>query len=151
MEADRKMLSRYTQSRGDSLCRTAPPARLIPAGALTLIVLLLAGEARADNLGALAFVVIIWPLGLLCILLLFVLGIVGLVKLRARVRARAFATALLVISIGVAVLYPLTCLLLSGAYDSRAPVDVMVLTIVPVELFAVGTIALAAVLRRRAG
>jgi hypothetical protein len=115
-----------------------------------LFLLLLAGEAHADNLAGLVFVVFIWPIGILCGVALLILGIIGLVKLRRRRKASAYSTALLVVAIGAAVGYPVLTILLAGTFRARAPADIMVITLLPVELLAAGCIALGAVLRARA-
>lgn len=119
------------------------------AAALGLILLFLSGDANADNLGGLVFVVFIWPIGIFCAILLLILGIIGLVKLRTRGKKSSFPSALLGISIAIATIYPVLALVLSGAFRSRAPADVLLVTLVPVELVAVACLALGLVLRAR--
>jgi hypothetical protein len=119
------------------------------AAVLSLLILLLPGAARADNLGGLVFLIFIWPIGILCFLLMLVLGIIGLVKLRARRVASRFASALLIISIPIAVGYPIFSVALVGAFRAGAPSEVLLVSLLPVELLAAGCVALGLALRAR--
>jgi hypothetical protein len=107
---------------------------------------LTASEAGANSMGGLAFVVLIWPIGILCALVLIILGIVAAMKMRRGRASSALATALLIVSITVGVIYPL----LTVALGSDAPTAVRVISILPVEVLAVAGAVMSFMIRRRA-
>ncbi len=118
--------------------------RQLLAAVLLAGLLLTAPPANANSMGGLIFVVVIWPVGVLCGVLLLTLGVIGLVKLQ-RGASPGLASALLVSSIAVGVLYPLV----SVALGSAAPIGVLALSILPVEVLAVACAVLSVILRRR--
>jgi hypothetical protein len=63
---------------------------------------------------------------------------------------RAFPIVLLVLAVGIAAAYPVLTLELSGAFRSGAPADVLVISILPVELVAIACVVLGVALQRQA-
>jgi hypothetical protein len=122
----------------------------ILTAAFFLGLLLAPSTARADNMSGLIFVVVIWPVGLLCGLLLMVLGAVAKWRLRSRTVSptSTFPHTLMVISIIVGLGFPLLTLILS--FDADPDAEILVMTILPVEVLAVWCVVMGRRLARQA-
>jgi len=120
-----------------------PPTRNdIIARALLLTTLvalsLLPAGARADDLGGLVFVVIVWPLGAILFISLTVLGIIGLSKRKKEKPTpadRTFGKWLVGTSLAEAVFYLIAVLLVTGKWFSRAP-ELTVISLAPLLVLA---------------
>ncbi|NMB76551.1 MAG: hypothetical protein GYA21_15640 [Myxococcales bacterium] len=105
--------------------------------AATLVALtLLSGPARADNLGGLGFLLIVWPLGIICFLALLVLAIGGIVKACRGRMTRRFAAALLWIGAGLGIAFAAATLWLNSIFSLPAAAELVALTLAPVELLS---------------
>lgn len=97
---------------------------------------LLSGPVRADNLGGLGFLLIVWPMGIICFLALLVFAIVGIVKACAGRMTRRFATALVWIGAGLGIAFAAATLWLNSIFSLPASGDLVALTLAPVEVLA---------------
>lgn len=113
-----------------------------------LVAWLAAGPAAANDMAGLAFVVIIWPVGLLCSAALLVLAIIGTVKRRRGHPNVGFADGLQTTALIIAVVYPIVCVLVGGG--AGAPISAWVITIAPVVVLAVVCLAVGRSIRAQA-
>jgi hypothetical protein len=93
--------------------------------------------ACANDLGGLAYVVFIWPIGLILLLASIILGAIGLRFLKrtnAEHPRRAFAVALIVAGCLFGLAYPLAAFGLDSAYDAGAPLELALVAVIPVEI-----------------
>lgn len=111
-------------------------ARGLLGTVVLLSVGLLAVPARADNLGGLGFLLIVWPMGIICFLALLVLAIGGIVKACRGRMSRRFATALLWIGAGLGVAFATATFWLNSIFSLPAPGEVVAITLAPVEVLA---------------
>lgn len=112
---------------------------------ITLLVICAVNAAWADNLGALAFVVFIWPIGIVSFIILGIVCVISIRRLKNGNRGQhslRFPLAAIIISSVFAVMVPAITLGLAGAYQANAPVEIMVISILPVEIIAAADMAL---------
>ena len=96
--------------------------------------------ARANDFGGLAYVVFIWPIGLILALASVALGVVGLILLKRTSAARrhpVYAAALIVLGCLFGLGYPLLAWGLDSAYDAGAPIELALVGVIPVEIAAI--------------
>ncbi|MCK9463750.1 MAG: hypothetical protein M0R80_29370 [Proteobacteria bacterium] len=108
--------------------------------------------ASANDLGGLAYVVFIWPIGGILLLASIALGVVGLILLRKTSAARrhpAYSIALVAAGLLFGLGYPLLAWGLDSSYDAGGSVDLALVTVIPVEIAAVLLCALGWVLKRK--
>jgi hypothetical protein len=120
---------------------------------LTLLILLLGsvpGVARADNLGGLIYLLVIWPVGGLLCISLIVLGILAAVKLKKKATegTRTFGKWVAGTAIAEAAIYPFVVAGLDAGWDARAG-GVMFFSMLPVLVLSAVCVVLGFVLIRR--
>ena len=119
--------------------------RVAAAAGACCAALALPQAARADNMGGLVYIVFIWPVGGLCFVLLAVLCVISALKYRkgkGAIRSSLLPRIFLSVSAAAAAVYPFLVVMLDGAYQARAPIGVMLLSILPVEAIALAVFIL---------
>jgi hypothetical protein len=108
--------------------------------------------ARADNLGGLVYVVVIWPIGALLCISLIILSIIAAVK-RRRKRftrgSRTFGIWATGVAIAEAAIFPFVVAGLDASFGARGNVEALLVSVLPVLLASAVCIVLAIRLVRR--
>lgn len=110
------------------------------------------GVARADNLGALVYLIFIWPLGFLFFILLIILSIILNRKISRQPKSENLSRlpkVVLIISLIIAVIFPILTIVLDNANQTKAPSEMIFMTILPVEIAAALCISSSILLLRR--
>jgi hypothetical protein len=109
--------------------------------------------AGANDMGGLAYVVFIWPIGLLMLVLAIILSVIGFrILKRTSAEHPHGAYALLLMGVGclIGVAYPVVTIALDRAFDVVSSLELMLGSMIPVILAAVFLFLLGRAIRRRA-
>jgi hypothetical protein len=113
--------------------------RIIAIISLCIIGMLFTDIAWADNLGGLVFLVFIWPAGIIFFILLGALLIITLRKMSKKDLAghsNGFPITVMVLSCIIAIIFPILTIGLANAYQAKAPMELVIISIFPVEVIA---------------
>ena len=124
---------------------TRTVSRSAALATLLLSLMVAADCAWADNLGGLVFLLFIWPAGVLACAVFGILTIVTMVKLGKGDTAptgAAFHAGAMIASGAVALLFPVFAVVLERAFTAGASLEMMLISIAPVEIITVLCLAL---------
>jgi len=109
--------------------------------------------AGANDMGGLAYVVFVWPIGLLMLILAIILSVIGFrILKRTSAEHPHGAYAFLLMGVGglIGVAYPVVTMALDRAFDVGSSLELMIVSMIPVILAAVFLFLLGRAIRRRA-